>query len=319
VSVVDTLLPAVAHGLALLAAPVLVTGLVNRTRSRWSGRRGPPVLQLGFDLLRLLRKRAVYSVTATWFVRGGPAVVLAAALLAGLIAPLAPGYAPLSFPYDFVLFAYLLGLGRLVLVLAALDTGSSFEGMGASRQATFAALVEPALFVAIGALSSVAAGDRSLAHLLAFEGAGGAGGLDLLARGLLFVALFVVLQAEAARVPIDDPATHLELTMIHEVMVLDHAGPDLAALQYAAAIELTTCAALCAAVLNPFSAATHPALAAGAAALLVAAVAVLVGTVESLVARLRLRVVPRYLLSALVAGAAALAVLLLAHGQGGLA
>ncbi len=304
-------LPAL-HGLLLLVLPVLVVGVINRVKARWAGRLGPPLLQLGLDLARLLRKRPVYSDVATWFVRGGPLVVLASTLLAACVTPLVSGYAPLSFAFDFVLFAYLLGLGRVLLMLSALDTGSAFEGMGASREATYGALIEPAFFVVAGALATAAAGERSLAGLLAADGAPTLAGL--LARSCLFVALFVLLQVEAARVPVDDPNTHLELTMIHEVMILDHAGPDLAAIQYAAAVKLTLCAGLLAALVNPFSAATRPGLAVVTSLGLILGVAALTGLVESLVARLRLRALPSYVLGALAASLVALALLAATRG-----
>jgi formate hydrogenlyase subunit 4 len=199
----------------------------------------------------------------------------------------------------------------MALMLSALDTGSSFEGMGASREATFGALVEPALFLALGTLAG-ATGRGSFAEIL------GLGPHGLVRAGIVAgcaVALFIVLQVEAARVPVDDPATHLELTMIHEVMVLDHAGPELAALQYAAAMKLTLGAAMVAALVNPLHRAEGPWLAATASLALIVAVAVAVGTVESLVARLKLRAVPQYVF---VAGASAfVALLLTAWWQGG--
>jgi formate hydrogenlyase subunit 4 len=295
------LLPA-AHLAALLLLPFPVVGLVNRTKAIWAGRKGPRILQSASDLRRLLRKRPVYSVTTTAVFRVGPLILLATTLVSGLVAPVLGAVAPVSFPFDFVFFAYLWGLGRFALVVAALDTGSSFEGMGASREATYAALLEPTLFLALGTLAA-ATGRTTFAELLQL----GLGGPAQAVIGLgVLVALFVVLQVEGARVPVDDPTTHLELTMIHEVMVLDHSGPDLAAVQYAAAMKLTVCAALVATLLNPLRGAGGLAAAALNLAL-TAAVAVLVGCVESLTARLRLKAVPLYVL----AGAASAFVALL--------
>lgn len=296
------------HALLLLAAPVWVVGVVNRVKSRWAGRVGPPLHQLAFDLVRLCRKGTVRSATASWFVQAGPIVLLATTLVAGALVPLVSGLSPAPFEHDFVAFAYLLGLGRLVMVLSALDSGSSFEGLGASREAQLSALVEPALLLALGALS-IASGRTSFAAL--------SGALDLAPAGALavraaaFGVLLLVLQVEAARVPVDDPATHLELTMIHEVMVLDHGGPDLAFVQYASAMKLTLCAALAAGVVNPIGWADSPAGALASSALLVTGVAALVGLVESLVARLRLDALPRYLLAGVLLGLAALAVVAL--------
>jgi formate hydrogenlyase subunit 4 len=308
---VTSVLAVAAHVAALLVLPIFVVGLVNRTKSMWAGRRGPSLHQTAFDLARLLRKRPVQSSVATWFVPYGPVVLLASTFVAGLLVPLASGWAPLAGPWDLVAFAYLLGLGRLALVLAAMDTGSAFEGMGASREAQYATLVEPALFLAVGSLAALS-GRTSFADVLA-QGAPGPWGLAAEAGAL--VALVVLLQVEAARVPIDDPQTHLELTMIHEVMVLDHAGPDLAAVQYAAAMKLTICAAAVAALLHPIATAGSPLLAILTSAALLALVAVGVGLIESLVARLRLRAVPRYLLAGLAGGLVAVLTLVLAQGR----
>lgn len=305
-----TALLSAAHLLALLLLPIPLVGIVQRTKARWAGRRGPRLLQTASDLRRLLAKRPVYGQVTTGLFAAGPLVLLATTLVAGLLSPLLGPFAPLAFPYDFVVFAYLWGLGRFFLVLAALDTGSSFEGMGASREATYSAFLEPALLLALGTLAA-ATGHASFAGLLDV-------GFQTPARAVVtlgaLVALLVVLQVEAGRVPVDDPATHLELTMIHEVMILDHGGPDLAAVQYAAALKLTVCAALVAGLVNPLRLAS-PLVAALASLALTALVAVAVGLVESLVARLRLRVVPQYLLVA--SASAAVALLATAWWQGG--
>ncbi len=300
-----------AHLAALLLLPFPVVGLVNRTKARWAGRKGPRLLQSLSDLRRLLRKRPVYSRVTTVLFVAGPLVLLASTLVAGLVAPLLGAFAPLAFRYDFVVFAYLWGLGRLALMLAALDTGSSFEGMGASREATFSALVEPALFLALGTLAA-ATGQASFSSLL--HVGFGSVAQAVVSAGVL-VTLVILLQVEAARVPVDDPTTHLELTMIHEVMILDHAGPDLAAVQYAAAVKLTVCAALIAGMLNPLGPADGPGLVAAVNLALTLAVAVGVGLVESLVARLKLQVIPQYVLVG--AASAFVALLTTAWWQGG--
>jgi formate hydrogenlyase subunit 4 len=307
---VSAALLAAAHLAALLLLPFPVVGLVNRTKAIWAGRKGPRILQSASDLRRLLRKRPVYSATTTVVFRAGPLVLLATTLVSGLVAPLLGGVAPVSFPYDFVVFAYLWGLGRFALIVAALDTGSAFEGMGASREATYAALLEPTLFLALGTMAA-ATGRTTFAAMLQL----GFGGPAQLVISLgVFLALFVVLQVEGARVPVDDPTTHLELTMIHEVMILDHSGPDLAAVQYAAAMKLTLCASIVATLLNPLRGAGGLATAAVNVAL-TAAVAVLLGCVESLVARLRLKAVPLYVLVG--AASASVALLATAWWQGG--
>jgi formate hydrogenlyase subunit 4 len=301
----------VAHLVALLLLPFPVIGLVNRTKALWAGRKGPRLLQSASDLRRLLRKRPVYSAVTTAVFRAGPLVLLATTLVSGLFVPLLGGVAPVSFPYDFVLFAYLWGLGRFALVAAALDTGSAFEGMGASREATYSALLEPVLFLALGTLGA-ATGRTTFAQMLQLGLATPAQAVISLA---VLVALFVVLQVEGARVPVDDPTTHLELTMIHEVMILDHSGPDLAAIQYAAAMKLAVCAALVATLVNPLRPADGLLAAALVNLALTAAVAVLLGCVESLVARLKLKLVPQYVLVGAVS--AFVALLTTAWWQGG--
>jgi formate hydrogenlyase subunit 4 len=291
-----------AHVSLLLLAPILFVGLINRTKALWAGRRGPRLMQLAFDLMRLLRKRPVYSEVTTAIFQLGPLVVLATAIVSGLIVPLLGSTAPMSFPYDFVAVAYLWGLGRIFLMLAALDTGGAFEGMGASRDATFATMAEPTLFLVLGTLATVTGQSsfQALLHPVHAEAAFGVVPIGCLA------ALLVVLQVESARVPVDDPSTHLELTMVHEVMILDHSGPELAALQYGSAIKATLCAALLAGLVNPLPSSAPPEVLALVQLALLAGVAITIGTIESLVARFRLRVVPQFVVIALLAAFVAL-------------
>jgi formate hydrogenlyase subunit 4 len=279
-----------------------MTGVINRAKSFWAGRKGVPLLQVLYDFVRLARKRPVYSSVAVGLVQAAPYVVLGTTLVSGLLVPLIGPASPVSFPFDFVFFAYAWGLGRIFLMLGALDTGSSFEGMGASREATFSALIEPALFLAAGTLAA-ATGKSAFADLLRFRPDDPS---TLVVWTGCVIALFVLLQVECARIPVDDPSTHLELTMIHEVMILDHSGPDLAAIQYAAAIKLTICAGLLASLLNPLDPASVPVLFAGMNLALILGVGIVVGTVESLIARLKLRAVPQYVFLALVAAFVAL-------------
>ena len=304
-----TLILLVAHVLTVLVLPVLVVGLVNRTKAWWGGRRGPRLLQSAYDLFRLAGKQPVVSEVASPLFRAGAWVVLGASVFAAMIAPALGAYAPLRFDHDFIVFAYVIGLARMFLMLSAMDVGSSFEGMGAAREAAFATYAEPALFLLIGA-GAVATGHVSFAGLI---GHLHETGRFAWAAPPAVLALFILLQAEAARVPVDDPLTHLELTMIHEAMILDHSGPELAAMQYAAAIKMTLYAGLIAALLNPIDPAANPLGAIVCAWTIIAAVAIAVGCVESLVARLRMRWVPPYLWMA--SGAALLC--MVAVGWGG--
>lgn len=299
----------VANILALLVMPIVLTGTINRVKARWAGRVGPPIAQLAFDVWRLVHKTSVYSTVTTPVFRVGPAVVLVTAIASACIVPLAGTESVVSFPFDFVWFAYVWSLGRVALMLGALDTGSSFEGMGASREATFATLLEPVLFLVAGALC-LHGGVRSFEAALEPH-------LDGPSAAVMWVAaiaaLLILIQVEAARMPVDDPTTHLELTMVHEVMILDHSGAELALLHLAAAIKMFVAISVTARLLNPL--AGHGALVATAAHVgICLAIAVVLGLVESLIARLKLRVVPQYIVVGLVAGGIALLSML---GRGG--
>jgi formate hydrogenlyase subunit 4 len=293
-------------GLLLLLPPLLL-GIVNRVKAIVAGREGPPVLQLYFDVWKLLHKGAVYSRTTTWVFRAGPAVGLAAIATAGTMLPVAGQPAVFSFAGDFVLFAYLLALSRFATALAALDTGSSFEGMGAAREVSFASMAEPALFLVLVVMAR-ATGSLSLSGMLgpALAPAWRAAAPALLLSG---IALFVVALAENSRIPVDDPNTHLELTMIHEVMVLDHSGPDLAFILYGASLKFFLFGALFVRLVIDVSAsgiwASEAAFVAG-----LLGFAVLVGIVESVMARLRLTRVPQMLVGASVLSVFALVLLL---------
>jgi formate hydrogenlyase subunit 4 len=292
-------------GLLLLLPPLLL-GVANRVKAIFAGRRGPPLLQPYLDLAKLLRKGAVYGRTTTWVFRAGPAVGLAAVATAGTLVPGPGGGAVASFAGDFVLFAYLLALARFGTALAALDTGSSFEGMGASRELSFASVAEPALFLVFVTLAR-ATGTPSLSGML---GPALAPAWHQAAPALLLaaLALFVVALAENARIPVDDPATHLELTMIHEVMVLDHSGPDLALILYGAAMKLYLFGAILVHLALGFRVPGPWGAAAFVAGLIGFAAGV--GVTESVMARLRLTRVPQMLVGASVLSVFALVLLL---------
>jgi formate hydrogenlyase subunit 4 len=283
--------------LAAVLAPLLV-GVINRTKAKFAGRCGSPLLQPYYDLAKLLRKGAVYSRSTSWVFRAGPMIGLAAVVVALAVAPLGALPALVAFPGDILLLAYLLGLMRFFTVAAALDTGSAFEGMGASREVLFSALAEPALLVGLAAMARQA-GSFSLTPIYAHLGP------DVLAQSgaaiaLLVAAAFVVVYlAENARIPIDDPNTHLELTMIHEVMVLDHGGVDLAFIEYAAALKLWLLGSLVVGILVPVRTGMLAVDAAAAVAGMFL-LAVATGVVESVMARLRLLRVPQLLVGAVV-------------------
>jgi formate hydrogenlyase subunit 4 len=278
-----------------LIFPPLLLGVIARTKARVAGRRGPPLLQPYFDLARLLRKGVVRSRTTTWIFFAGPVVGLVTALFAAALVPLGARGALVSFPGDLVAFAYLLALGRFFTIAAALDTGSAFEGMGAAREAAFSCLAEPAAFFALLVLVKLS-GSTSLGDMLgpSLPELWSVGAPSL---GLAAVSLFVVLLAENCRIPFDDPNTHLELTMIHEVMVLDHSGPPLALILYGSAVKLFAYGLLLVRMVMPLElASTLAGVAASLAGLL--ALAILIGVVESGMARLRLLRVPSLLVGA---------------------
>jgi formate hydrogenlyase subunit 4 len=294
------------HIALLLVMPPLLLGVINKTKAWFAGRLGPPLLQPYRDVWKLLRKGAVYSRTTTWLFRVGPIVSLASVLCAGLVLPLAADTSPLGFPGDVIVFVYLLGLARFFTMAAALDTGSSFEGMGASREATFSALAEPALFLSLAILCVPA---RSAKFADAFgQLPWNTWGFEHPTYLAAALSLFAVLLAESSRIPVDDPNTHLELTMIHEVMVLDHSGPDFAFILYGNALKFFVIGALLVHLLLPV-----PAGGGWGVALLASgeiALAVLVGVVESVMARLRLPRVPQFLVGATVLAGIGLAALL---------
>jgi formate hydrogenlyase subunit 4 len=293
---------AVQLAVTLLLPPLLV-GVITKTKAAFAGRVGPPVLQPYYDLAKLAQKGSVFSTTTTWIFRASPIVGIATAFLASLLLPLGGHDAPISFTGDLVLFAYLFGLARFFTVSAALDTGSAFEGMGGAREATFSCLAEPALFLGLLVLVK-RSGTLALATMLgaAVPGEWLTSGASLV---LVVASLFVVLLAENCRVPFDDPNTHLELTMIHEVMVLDHSGPALGMIFYGAALKLFVLGAIVVGIVVPLRTGSY-ALDLGLFVAGMLLLSVIIGVVESVMARLRLRQVPSLLVGACLLSAFAI-------------
>jgi formate hydrogenlyase subunit 4 len=287
----------ISHLLLLGLLPPLLLGVITKTKAWFAGRTGPSLLQPYYDLHKLFRKEVALSEVTTWVFVLAPVVAVVTALLAGLLVPLGSFAAPISFTGDFVLFAYLFALGRFLTAAAALDTGSPFEGMGAAREVGFAWLTEPALFFAFLALARLS-GTSSLDGML--RATEGGAWLERTAPLVLIAAgLLVVLLAECSRIPVDDPNTHLELTMIHEVMVLDHSGPLLGLAEYGAAVKLLVLEALLLHVMAPTARVTGwPGLALFVLGLV--GIAVGVGVIESVMARLRLLHVPTFLVAAVL-------------------
>jgi len=283
------------HLLVVLLAPPFLLGVIGRTKAAFAGRSGPSLLQPYHDLARLFRKGSVLSPTTTGIFLAGPVLAVVAPLAASLLVPIGSPRAPVSFTGDLILFAYLFALSRFFTAAAALDTGSAFEGMGAAREVSFSCLAEPALFFGLLAIARIS-GSLSLSSMLAHPWSLGwlTSGASLV---LVVAGWFIVLLVENSRMPFDDPNTHLELTMIHEVMVLDHSGPSLGLILYGSAIKLFVLGALLMRVAIPFGAA-DPWLSGLVFLAGMLFLAILIGVVESVMARLRLVAVPRLLVAA---------------------
>lgn len=288
------------HIFLALAMPPLLLGVIGKTKAAFAGRVGAPFLQPYYDIVRLLRKGTVFSTTTTWIFRAGPIVAMATTAVASLLIPFGAHASPISFDGDMILYAYLFALGRFFTMAAALDTGSSFEGMGSAREATYSCLAEPTLFFALITLSRLS-GSYTLSSMLVNISFGV--WLNHGAALLLLVGgMFVVLLAENCRIPFDDPNTHLELTMIHEVMVLDHSGPAFALIQYAAALKLFVLGAFFVHLALPY-ATGNAILDWGLFIISMLELAVVIGIVESVMARLRLVRVPQLLVAATILAA----------------
>ena len=258
-------------------------GLIKKTKSFWGGRKGPSIMQPWFDFVRLMKKGFVISNTTSAVFKITPVITFASVIFAGLFVPLASGSAIVNIPVGLIVFAYILGLGKFFALISAMDTGSSFEGMGASREACFTSIVEPAFFMVIGSIMALTGNYTfdSLGKILSSAGTYG-----ILIIVFTALVLFIMLLTEGSRVPVDDPATHLELTMIHEVMILDNSGSDLALLTWANGIKMLLISSLIAYMVIPSNVSDFVGvlLYLGVIALL----SVIIGTVESSMARIRM-------------------------------
>lgn len=289
--------------LGLLLAPFLM-GIIIRVKSKVSGRTGKPLLQPYYDLAKLIKKEPVYPATTTWVFTLGPVITAGATIAALAFVPVGGTSSLVHFSGDIFVLLGFFALTRLAIMLSALDTGSAFEGMGTAREALFSALVEPVFMLFMGVFAYYTK-SLSLSAMI--------GGVTLDAWGsawpfflLLSIALYFIMLTENARIPVDDPTTHLELTMIHEVMILDHSGPELALYEYAAALKLWIFGLIFAGLIVPlaepslfladgsFANGFFPVmLNIGATILSVFFMVFLVGITESTMARLRLERVPQ--------------------------
>jgi formate hydrogenlyase subunit 4 len=281
-----------AQAALLLAISPFLVGLIRKVKARFQCRRGASVFQPYADLAKLFRKQPVISTTTSWIFPATPYILFASTLTAGLLVPTFSSQTPMNFAGNIIALVYLLALGTFFLILAGLDAGSAFGGMGSSREAIVASLTEPAMILSIFAIA-LTAGSTNLSTIVHKTALLEDIVTDPSPHLMALAALFIVALAETGRVPVDNPATHLELTMIHEAMALEYSGRYLALVEWAAGLKLAVFLSLIANVFAPWGIATTQAPAAmgiGLVAYLlkIAGLAVLIGTLECMFAKLRL-------------------------------
>lgn len=269
--------------LILLILPFILTGTIRKTKAFFAGKKGASVFQPLYDFIKLMKKECVYSKTTSFVFRIAPYITFSSIVFAALLTPLITGYAIINLPFSFVIFSYVLAFGKFFSLIGALDTGSSFEGMGASREACFSTLVEPAFFIIMGSICAITS-INTFENLKLILQNSGVYGILIIAFAIL--ALFIMLLIEGCRVPVDDPATHLELTMIHEVMILDNSGADLAFILYSSSLKMFIFEGLIASLLIPSNLKMFPALLLFIAVVFL--ISIIIGIVESMMARLRM-------------------------------
>lgn len=294
--------------LFLIIAP-LVTGVIRTMKAKFQIRRGPPVWQPYLDLFKLLQKGMIIPDTASWLFSVTPYVVFLTAAMVSLMIPMVAADAPLSLFGGVLAVVYLLALGRFFLALGGLDTGSSFGGLGSSREMTISAIAEPAMMVAIFTVA-IAANSTNLSEV-AKSAVGQSWRFLAPSQMLAFGALFIVLIAETGRIPVDNPATHLELTMIHEAMILEYSGPYLALIELGASLKQLVLMTLLVNTFFPFGLSPDwnvhgVAIGLGFYLIKLGIICCLIVLVETMNAKMRLFRVPELLAVAFILGALAL-------------
>lgn len=279
---------------AILAAPFF-SGLILKIKAFFGGKKGPPILINYYTLIKLFKKGSVYSSSTTFVFKLGPVISLAASITVLMFLPIA-GFNPVfSFNGDVIFVLYVLGLGRFFTIAAAMDTASPFEGMGAAREAYFPIICEAAMFMILIFFYRIT-GELQLSAY--FAGSNTQNIWSLAGAPLVFIVLsfFIILLTENSRVPVDDPATHLELTMIHEVMVLDHSGPDFGLIELGSFCKLMFYSTIISRMIVPFESAIFGfPVVMYIAGLLIVYIAV--GVTESITARYRMDKVPKFVLT----------------------
>lgn len=225
----------------IILASLFFSGIIIRTKSIASGRKGPGIFQPLKDIIRLFKKGSVYSQTTSFIFQIAPSIYFASIIMAIIVIPLGEYKGIISFEGDFIFFAYILGVGKFFSIISALDTGSSFEGMGASREALFSMFAEPAFFILMGSFALLT-GHTSFQEIFASLHFGSY--ISYILGVLATVVLVMITMIENSRMPFDDPKTHLELTMVHEVMILDNSGFDLGLILYGTSLKFAMYGAL---------------------------------------------------------------------------
>lgn len=275
----------------IILASLFFTGIINRTRSIASGRKGPGIFQPLKDVIRLLKKGAIYSKTSTFIFQAAPSIYFASIIMAIMVIPLGEHKGIISFEGDFVFFAYILGIGKFFMIIGALDTGSSFEGMGASREALFSMFIEPAFFILMGSFALLT-GHTSFQEI--FESMHFGSQISYLLGVLATFVLAMITMIENSRMPIDDPKTHLELTMVHEVMILDNSGFDLGMILHGTNLKFAMYGAL---IANLFMGSFPLYLTIPIFFGIQVLFAIVIGLLESFTARFRMSHNPQYILA----------------------
>ena len=271
------------NSIILLFVPFIMIGIIKKTKAFWSGKKGASILQPLYDFIRLIKKEFVISTTTSEVFQIAPIINIVAVILSGLFVPLASGSAIINIPVGLIIFAYTLGLGKFLSLISAMDTGSSFEGMGASREACFTTIVEPAFFILIASIMALS-GNYTFDALSKIISSAGSYGVLIIIFAIMI--LFIMLLVEGSRVPVDDPTTHLELTMIHEVMILDNSGLDLALFTWANSIKMMLISSLIAKLVIPETLGCGVTILCYLAVMFI--ISILIGTIESSMARLRM-------------------------------
>jgi len=282
----------------ILGLSPLFIGLVNKQKAIFTGRTGAPILQPYYELKKLIKKETINAESSSFISIIAPLINLIAVIVAAAMLPISFARPLISFEGDIILFAYMLGLARFFQVLAAMDIGSSFEGMGAAREATFAVFAEPIFFFTIGSIAFIS-GFTSIYDIYHSIR------LDNLSFVVFIIAcsisVFILAVTECSRMPVDDPNTHLELTMIHEVMILDNSGIDLSLYQYSSYIKLFIYVILEASFFYPFAVQSYT------LGIIIFVVVIIIlssalATVETITSRFKMKNIPHYLLFATAIG-----------------